>query len=163
MGGGAEEKVLQIHTVTCAAGTDTHTTWCQASLMVLFPSHSLRQWFHRSRSVQSGHTVHGSSDTVFSVSPLKLQGSAPLHMLVLLVALFSEAGLCCGTGLVIAGSVSPNILTVFSVQQFTWSFVHSSYSKDIKFVGTCCLLLWQAALRCLNHSKAFILFPAWYL
>lgn len=34
------------------------------------------------------------------------------------------------------------------------------YSKVIKFVGTCCLLLWQAALRCLNHSIAFILLPA---
>ena len=28
---------------------------------------------------------------------------------------------------------------------------------------TCCLLLWQAALKCLNHSIAFILLPAWNL
>lgn len=28
---------------------------------------------------------------------------------------------------------------------------------------TCCLLLWHAALRCLNHSIAFILLPAWNL
>lgn len=37
------------------------------------------------------------------------------------------------------------------------------YSKVIKLAGTCCLLLWQAALRCLNQSIAFILFPAWNL
>lgn len=39
-------------------------------------------------------------------------------------------------------------------------FELACYSKVIKLAGTCCLLLWQAALRCLNQSIAFILFPA---
>lgn len=48
--------------------------------------------------------------------------------------------------------------------QYCSSFAsHVAHSKDIRLAGTCCLLLWQAELRCLNQSKAFIRFPAWYL
>lgn len=46
---------------------------------------------------------------------------------------------------------------------FFYCFEFACYSKVIKLAGTCCLLLWQAALRCLNQSIAFILFPAWNL
>lgn len=62
----------------------------------------------------------------------------------------------------LAGALSSGPCSHFGATVPFSSFL-GLYSKVIKFVGTCCLLLWQAALRCLNHSVAFILLPAWNL
>ena len=48
----------------------------------------------------------------------------------------------------------PALLNTFPVYGLFWGW---------REMLTCCLLLWQAALKCLNHSIAFILLPAWNL
>lgn len=95
-------------------------------------------------------------------TPLFFSGNISLHSLKLVLLVLSSGGWAGARGLFLARD---GVAGLSAGPGSTWEQLHSSsvsglYSKVIKFVGTCCLLLWQAALKCLNHSIAFILLPA---
>lgn len=125
-----------------------------------FPFILLRQWFPQvSSEIRS--MVHGS---LFCNSNL-FSGNISIHSLKLVLFWFR-----------IPKTETEPLGSSWHRMVYSWrSFIRSPcshrsnssplffsgfYSKVIKFVGTCCLLLWQAALKCLNHSIAFILLPA---
>lgn len=123
-----------------------------------FPCVLLRQWFPQvSSEIRS--VVHGS----LFCNCNWFSGNVSLHSLELVLFWFRIRRQ--------KGSSAPLAQDWFLLALVhqglapSWSNDHLSsflgfYSKVIKFVGTCCLLLWQAALKCLNHSIAFILLPA---
>lgn len=125
-----------------------------------FPFILLRQWFPQVSS-EKRSMVHGS---LFCNSNL-FSGNISLHSLKLVLFWFRTpkaeleplGSSWHRTGLQLALSSAPCSHSGATVHLA--SFL-GFYSKVIKFVGTCCLLLWQAALKCLNHSIAFILLPA---
>lgn len=125
-----------------------------------FPFILLRQWFPQvSSEIRS--MVHGS---LFCNSNL-FSGNVALHSLKLVLFWFRTPK---AETEPLGSSWHRDGLQLALLHQSSLShrsngsplFFLGFYSKVIKFVGTCCLLLWQAALKCLNHSIAFILLPA---
>lgn len=136
----------------------THTIWCFS----WFSFHSFKAVVSTGQS-EIRSMVHGS---LFCNSNL-FSGNISLYSLkwVLFGSAFQRLGWSLwalpGTGWFAPG-IFRRLPALLQEQSFT-SSSSGFYSKVIKFVGTCCLLLWQAALKCLNHSIAFILLPAWNL
>lgn len=127
---------------------------------VAFPFILLRQWFPQVGSEMRSRSMAVCFATRFVL--WECLTSFPDISAFLgseLQRLRRTSGLLLAQDWFLAGALSAGPCSHWGATSHFSSF-SGFYSKVIKFVGTCCLLLWQAALKCLNHSIAFILLPA---